>query len=384
MSAVRLRQGLALARDWIAPGEALAQWTHFVTSVCNARCAHCFYPINAGKNELTLDEIDRLARTLPPIRFLLIGGGEPFLRRDLPEIVRIYFERTGFFTCSVPTNGFSAQEIARATEEICAISPDLAFGVTVSLDGFCDFHDRVRRLPGLYGRATATLEALLSLAHGTPNLTVGVTTVFMRDNQEEIGAFCEHVYRRYRPHQHSINLIRGEAYDPALKEDLDLDLYERLSAENDARYPIEEARSGWRGIRTRARREINRRRSQYIARQARGGGFEQFCLAGEREFVLSEDGDVLGCELIGKPLGNVREAGYDFSRIRYAEAARAFVREKRESLCRCTHECNTRTMLLFNRRNALPVLAAMAGFERAADRGYGGPQGPPPKFTPPS
>ena len=25
--------------------------THFVTSVCNARCAHCFYPINAGKNE---------------------------------------------------------------------------------------------------------------------------------------------------------------------------------------------------------------------------------------------------------------------------------------------------------------------------------------------
>ena len=57
MSATRLRQGLALARDWIAPGEALAQWTHFVTSVCNARCAHCFYPINAGKNELTLAEI---------------------------------------------------------------------------------------------------------------------------------------------------------------------------------------------------------------------------------------------------------------------------------------------------------------------------------------
>ena len=58
----RLRQGLALARDWIAPGEAIAQWTHFVTSVCNARCAHCFYPINAGKNELTLEEIDRFAR----------------------------------------------------------------------------------------------------------------------------------------------------------------------------------------------------------------------------------------------------------------------------------------------------------------------------------
>ena len=82
----RLAQGLALARDWIAPGDAIAQWTHFVTSVCNARCAHCFYPINAGKNELSLEELDRFAATLPPIRLLLISGGEPFLRRDLPEI----------------------------------------------------------------------------------------------------------------------------------------------------------------------------------------------------------------------------------------------------------------------------------------------------------
>ena len=95
MNTHRARQALALARDWIAPGEAIAQWTHFVTSVCNARCAHCFYPINAGKNELTLDEIGRFADTLPPIRLLLIGGGEPFLRRDLPEIVKIYFERRG-------------------------------------------------------------------------------------------------------------------------------------------------------------------------------------------------------------------------------------------------------------------------------------------------
>src|SRR4029077_19588752 len=68
VKASRLGQGFSLARDWIAPGEALAQWTHFITSVCNARCAHCFYPINAAKQDLTLEEIDRLAQSLPPIR----------------------------------------------------------------------------------------------------------------------------------------------------------------------------------------------------------------------------------------------------------------------------------------------------------------------------
>jgi radical SAM protein with 4Fe4S-binding SPASM domain len=359
----RLRQGLALARDWIAPGDAIAQWTHFVTSICNARCAHCFYPINAGKNELTLDEIEKLTRTLPPIRLLLIGGGEPFLRRDLPELVRLYFERTRFFTCSVPTNGFGPDEIAAATGRICAVDPGLSFGVTVSIDGFRDYHDHVRRLPGLYDRATATLTALLELARRTPNLTVGVTTVFMRDNQNDFESFCDYVYDTYRPHQHSINLIRGEAYDPTLKESLDVDLYSRISAKQDSRYPIEEVRGGWRGVRTRARREINRQRYEYIARQAKGGPFEQFCLAGEREYVLSEDGFVYGCELIGQSLGNVRDVGYDFRKIREGQAAREFNDAKHQTLCRCTHECNTRTMLLFNRQNALPVLAAMAGLE---------------------
>lgn len=368
MIPVRLRQGLALARDWAAPGEAIAQWTHFVTSVCNARCAHCFYPINAGRNELTLAEIERFVSTLPPIRLLLISGGEPFLRRDLPEVIRLYFEKCGVFNVGVPTNGFAAGDIRAMVERTCSISPDLSLGVSVSIDGFRDFHDRVRAVPGLYDRALATLESLLDAARALPNLTVGVTTVYMRDNQSEVEDFCRFVYERYRPSHHSLGLIRGDAYDPALKDGLDVDRYERLSRWLDARYPPDEARSGWRGARTRARREINRRRFEYIARQARGGEFEGFCLAGEREFVLTEDGVVHGCELIGLPLGSVRESGYDFAKIRGDGGVRRFVEEKRARLCRCTHECNARTMILFDRANALPVLAAMAGLEPSRTR----------------
>jgi len=363
MTAMRLRQGLALARDWVHPGTALAQWTHFVTSVCNARCAHCFYPINAKKNELSLEEIDRFVSTLPPIRLLLISGGEPFLRRDLPEIIRIYFERCGFLSASIPTNGFRAGEIAEATARICDFDPALALGVTVSLDGFRDFHDRVRAVPGLYDRAIETLRALLDLAREKENLTVGVTTVLMRDNQGEMEAFLDHVYGEFRPNHHALVFIRGDAYEPTLKDGVSVDLYERLSRRLDERYPTGAVRSGVRGLRTRARREINRRRFEYIARQARGGEFERFCLAGEREFVLTEEGDVYGCELISTRRGNVREAGYAFEGIRGGEAAAGFVSAKRERLCRCTHECNARTMILFDRANALPILGAMAGFE---------------------
>ncbi|MGE5235934.1 MAG: radical SAM/SPASM domain-containing protein [Acidobacteriota bacterium] len=364
-SRLRLRQALGLARDWVLPGPAIAQWTHFVTSTCNAKCRHCFYPINQHNNELTLDEIQRLVRTLPPIRLLLFSGGEPFLRRDLPEIIAAYFEQCRFFTVSIPTNGFSASRIGEMVDRICAISPDLHLGITVSLDGMGEFHDRVRRVPGLWERAMATLRAMVERTARHPNLTAGVNTVFMRENQDDAEALCEFIHREVRPTFHSLILIRGNPLDRTLAEGLDIDRYERLSRWLDQRYTGDAAeQSGWRGVRARARQEINRQRFEYIARQARGGEFEGFCLAGEREYVMSEVGDVYGCELIEDKLGNVRDVGYDFARIRESEAARAFVAGKHERLCRCTHECNARTMLLFDRRKALPVVGAALGRDR--------------------
>ena len=91
--------------------------------VQRGKCRHCFYPINQRNNELGLDEIERLIKTLPPIRLLLFSGGEPFLRKDLPEIIKLYYEHCGFLTASIPTNGFSAEHICSMIERICAISP---------------------------------------------------------------------------------------------------------------------------------------------------------------------------------------------------------------------------------------------------------------------
>jgi radical SAM protein with 4Fe4S-binding SPASM domain len=353
-------------RDWLAPGEAIAQWTHFVTSKCNAKCRHCFYPINQRTNELTFDEIDRFVQTLPPIRLLLFSGGEPFLRRDLPEIIRSYYENCGFFTASIPTNGFSAANICAIIERICAISPDLHLGIAVSVDGMAKFHDHVRQVPGLWNNAIATLRAVIDLAHRIPNLTAGVNTVFMRENQTELEALCRFISEDVRPTFHALTFIRGNPVDGTLAQDLDVNRYVELSRWLDNQYrAATEWGYGSRGVRTRARLEINRQRYEYIARQARGGGFESFCLAGEREYVMSETGDIFGCELIGDKLGNVRDAGYEFAKIRQGPAAKQFASAKRARHCKCTHECNTRTMLLFNRRKSFPIIAAALGLKNS-------------------
>lgn len=363
---LRMQQAAALMRDWIAPGAAIAQWTHFVTSTCNAKCKHCFYPINQRKNELSLEEIDRFVRTLPPIRLLLFSGGEPFLRKDFAEIVRAYHTHCKFFTASVPTNGWSATRIVEMTARICSIAPDLHLGVTVSLDGMAAYHDEVRQIPGLWKNAIATLRALGELSKRFPNLTVGVNTVFMRENQADLQELCEFIFNEINPTFHTLIFIRGNPLiDPTLATDLDTGRYLELSRWLDARYGADTHWSaGWRGVRARARHEVNRQRYEYIARQASGGAFEGFCLAGEREFVMSETGDIYGCELIEDKIANIREAGYDFANIGDSQGARDFTDAKRARLCKCTHECNTRTKILFDRSQALPIVSAALGFKK--------------------
>jgi len=362
---VRIRQAAALTRDLVLPGDAIAQWTHFVTSACNAKCRHCFYPINQRKRELTLEEIDRLLRTMPPIRLLLFSGGEPFLRKDLPEIIHAYHRYTRFFTASIPTNGYSASRIGAMIERICEPFPDLHIGVSVSLDGMADFHDRVRQVPGLWTSAIETLRSVVELGKRFPNLTAGVITVFMRENQGELDALCRYIHDEIRPTFHTLNFIRGNPLDASLATDLDVERYLELSRWLDDSYGgSDDWTSGWRGVRARARHAINRERYEYIARLARGGGYEAPCIAGEREYVMSETGDMYGCELIGDKLGNVRDVDYDFARIRASVAARDFVQAKHARRCKCTHECNTRTMILFDRRKAMPLVSAALGLRR--------------------
>jgi len=83
----------------------------YVTARCNLTCKQCnvIYS-NAAMRECTLDEIKCIADNLKIIGvdIVLLTGGEPFLRKDLPEIVEI-FEVRGIHV-RMQTNGFASEE----------------------------------------------------------------------------------------------------------------------------------------------------------------------------------------------------------------------------------------------------------------------------------
>ena len=82
-----LNRALKPFRNLLAARPVLA--TFQVNLRCNSACGYCDLPLNIGRYEMTREEIQRVFSCLyrDGVRFVLVQGGEPLLRRDLPEIL---------------------------------------------------------------------------------------------------------------------------------------------------------------------------------------------------------------------------------------------------------------------------------------------------------
>jgi MoaA/NifB/PqqE/SkfB family radical SAM enzyme len=93
-------------------------YCHFyVTRRCNFRCKMCnVWTHGDRKGEMNLDQIKRAADILEQLHVpnIVVSGGEPFMRRDLPDIIKVFSDRG--FSIRLQTNGSS--QIDRLEEVI--------------------------------------------------------------------------------------------------------------------------------------------------------------------------------------------------------------------------------------------------------------------------
>ena len=335
------------------------QLTFFVTRKCNARCPFCFYlasaaPPAAPAPELSLAEIERVARSLGSLLWLAFSGGEPTLRRDLPEISRIFYQRNRPAILLLPTNGLLPELIAEQTERILRACEKSVVAVKLSLDGVGEAHDLLRGTPGGFAKLMQTYERLAPLLARYPNFELGVNTVFCRANQERMDDIVDFVAGLKHVRAHTISLVRGELADASHKQ-VDLGKYQRI-----AQRLGDELRRGvapvytFRGGRLKAAQDIVQRR--LILRTARSRQRLIDCYAGRLNLVLSETGEVYPCETRMQSLGNVRDHGYDLRAVMRSPPARETLASIARRECACTHECYFITNILFNPR-LYPALA---------------------------
>ena len=131
-----------------------------LTQRCNLECAHCYMSAHAGadtRGELSTDECRRVMdeiATVNPNVFLILTGGEPFLRKDLFAIADYAAEKK--FTTVLGTNGVLLRE-----NEAKLMRRHGVLGASISLDSVdAARHDRFRRLPGAWTGAVRATRVL--------------------------------------------------------------------------------------------------------------------------------------------------------------------------------------------------------------------------------
>ncbi|MDB3970126.1 GTP 3',8-cyclase MoaA [Candidatus Pelagibacter sp.] len=90
-----------------------------ISDVCNFKCGYCLpdgYKIDKSDNRtfIKIEEIGRLARALSELGVskIRLTGGEPTVRKDFFEIIKIIKENSGIKKTVITTNGYRLDKIA--------------------------------------------------------------------------------------------------------------------------------------------------------------------------------------------------------------------------------------------------------------------------------
>jgi radical SAM protein with 4Fe4S-binding SPASM domain len=347
--------------------------TLFVTGVCNARCRHCFHwkEVADGVKGPSLDDVERLAESsarMGPLLWVSFGGGEPFLRKDLPELARA-FGRRGLRHLAIPTNGLVEPTQLATAERIVVENPDTYLSVSVSFDGPPDIHDSIRQVQGGHARSMESVRRYRELATEHKNLGVGVIVTVTNENQHVLAGHLEELVSELRPDNVTINLARGTAMEEHML-DVDVGLYESVVATK--RRLMDQGLLPYFDF-PMARLATARDRMMYehVAGVARGDKQAYLpCTAGTLSAVIFENGEVHPCEILGKSIGNLNDSGWDLQQLWTSREADDLRREIRDTRCTCTWECAQADNVLF-KKSQWPKLAlgTLATRKRSAGPG---------------
>lgn len=131
--------------------------TYTVTFTCNARCIMCDSWKKPSPFDLELHEIERIFNQLPTMDGVRLTGGEPFVRKDLPQIVRLVESKLKPLFIHITSNGFLTDRIVDFCNTRHRKTP---LHLMISIDGTKDKHNQVRGTRKAWDYAMGTLHAL--------------------------------------------------------------------------------------------------------------------------------------------------------------------------------------------------------------------------------
>ncbi|MBF0283262.1 MAG: radical SAM protein [Magnetococcales bacterium] len=320
----------------------------FITSRCNLRCGHCFYwkALDADhSHELTLEEIERAARSLPRLLLLSLTGGEPFVRKDVGEIVEIFARHCRTHITTLSTNGAYPERMEATIPRLLERHPGKLY-VYLSLDGPEEIHDALRGA-GSHRAAMNALRLMQPWRKRFPHFGVSLSMTCNALNEAHLEDYFREVTALGLADNVNIGFVRGDPKNPLTRE-VGLESYRRLTRMRWERLGGEGMRY-FRFLLGGVVASKDYYACRIVEEVIEKNHFVLPCTAGSLLGVLYDDGRVSPCEILEQAdLGNLRQWNGDLARLWQGEVARTWRRKIVEEKCFCTFECAMTDNILFN------------------------------------
>lgn len=310
-----------------------------VTNSCNSRCKTCFiwkYYLedpDLRREEFTAEEFERTFRSLgKQVFWATISGGEPYMRRDLPQICQTLYDHCRPAIMDIATNGLLTSRIKALTRDVLLRCPDTTLIVNISLDGIGEDHDDIRGIDGNFKKLLSSYQKLTKLKERFENLHVGIHSVISNYNIDKILDIYDFA-KQLNPDSFITEIAenRSELFNLNERITPGADAYASVINELLHRVGRDYLRSG-----TTVSKITQAFRMTYydmVTKLLRDDRQVVPCYAGYASCQITPHGDVWPCCVLGYDvsMGNLRETDYDFGRIwhsRRADEIRKFIREK--------------------------------------------------------
>jgi Fe-coproporphyrin III synthase len=331
----------------------------FVTSTCNSLCRTCFYwdELNSGR-DLSFAQLERVSQTAPEFHKLWLSGGEPFLRKELADIIELFYRTNHVRHINLPTNGLLPNKVEAVMDQVLERCPELSIDLNFSLDGLANTHDAIRGVPNNFQKTLATMDLAARKWHGIRRLRRNVVSCITTENYRELVALGLKMMSDADLDGHYFELIRGNPMDPDLKRlsapDL-ADLHRRLMRFHE-RYA-----EGLFGHLPHPARLLAR--MYYLGsikfhfdvherNHTSNAPWPMACTAGVTTIVIDHDGHFRSCELRSK-LGRLQDFDFDLNAALHSPAMQREVAAIPGDKCWCTHSCWIHTSAKFSPRTML-------------------------------
>jgi MoaA/NifB/PqqE/SkfB family radical SAM enzyme len=191
---------------------------------CNTKCAMCNIWELKSSHALSTEQYDAIFAdpAYARVEYIILAGGEPTLRHDLPEIVELMHKRMPRLKkLLIPSNVINKSSVQKQYPRIARYCADHKIRLTlgVSLDGIGETHDKVRGVKGAYAKVMESIEFMKELQKQVPfNMSIDPTIFSM--NIHEMQQLKELAERLNMPITFQIASVAEDYYHNTDVEDV--------------------------------------------------------------------------------------------------------------------------------------------------------------------